>query len=478
MADLFVITPPVVRAEGKDVPPEQIQAGFNSLARQTQIGLNSVASDPTGPASGDLGGMYPAPTVVAVHAVGGTLDGVIIGGTTPAAGTFTTLAASTPVAVTSGGTGQNALNAHNVIIGEGSSAVGFAAPGTAGRMLISTGATTDPAFANNPVITGGTIDNAPIGQTTPAAGNFTTLAASTAIGVPSGGTGRGTLTTHGVLIGEGTAAINQTVAGTTGQMLLGVTGADPAFGNNPTITGGTIDNAVIGGTTPTAGSFTNLTATGTLTGFPGRLINIQTITTSGTYTPTAGTNSIIVELVGGGGGGGGTPATGAAQFAVGSGGGSGAFARSRITSGFSGATVTIGAAGAGASGAGGTNGTQSVFGAITAPGGGGGSAGAATTNTSSSAVTGGSAATIATGATIINAGGQMGQLALATGVIVSGSIGGASAYGGPGSPTFQGTGGAATGFGSGGGGVGASINQGAFTGGAGKQGVVIVYEFS
>lgn len=248
MADLFVITPPVVRAEGKDVPPEQIQAGFNSLARQTQIGLNSVASDPTGPASGDLGGVYPAPTVVAVHAIGGTLDGVVIGGTTPAAGSFTTLAASTPVAVTSGGTGQNALNAHNVIIGEGSSAVGFAAPGTAGRMLISTGTTTDPAFANNPVITGGTIDNAAIGQTTPAAGNFTTLAS----------------------------------------------------------TGGAV-NGTVGATTPNTGSFTTLTASSTVsgTGFvnrfssPGPIGNtaastgaFTTLSSTGTFTPSS-TNGIV-----------------------------------------------------------------------------------------------------------------------------------------------------------------------------------------
>lgn len=293
MADAFQITPPTIRAEGKDVPPEQIQAGFNSLARQTQIGLNSVATDPTGPASGDLGGMYPAPTVVAVHAIGGTLDGVAIGGTTPSTGAFTTLTASTPVAVTSGGTGGNALSAHNVLIGEGSSAIGFAAPGTAGKMLISQGAAVDPAFANNPVITGGSVDGAPIGQTTPAAGNFTTLAASTAVTVPSGGTGRATLTTHGVLLGEGTSAINQTTAGTTGQMLLGVTGADPAFGNNPTITGGTIDNAVLGGTTRAAGSFTTLNANagGTLAGtFTGGAFTGGTIDNAviGGTTPAAG----------------------------------------------------------------------------------------------------------------------------------------------------------------------------------------------
>lgn len=265
MADPFRIIPYTVRSAGTDVPPEEVQAAINSLAQQTTIALNSVASDPSGPASGDLGGTYPAPTVVAVHATGGTLDGVVIGGTTPAAATVTTLTASTPIGVTSGGTGANALNAHNVLIGEGSSAVGFAAPGTAGQMLISTGATTDPAFGGAPTITGGSINAAPIGQTTPAAGNFTTLAASTAVTVPSGGTGRATLTAHAVIVGEGTSAVNQIGPGTTGQMLLGATGADPAFGNNPTITGGTIDGAVIGGTTPAAGSFTTLSSTGNFT---------------------------------------------------------------------------------------------------------------------------------------------------------------------------------------------------------------------
>jgi hypothetical protein len=135
----------------------------------------------------------------------------------------------------------------------------------------------------NPVITGGSINGVnigaitagtgkftglnatSIGAVTPGTGVFTTLSASTPMGVTSGGTGLGTLTAHGVLIGEGTAAIAPTAVGTTGQMLLGVTGADPAFGNNPTITGGTIDNAVIGGTTKAAGSFTTIVATGTIT---------------------------------------------------------------------------------------------------------------------------------------------------------------------------------------------------------------------
>lgn len=56
---------------------------------------------------------------------------------------------------------------------------------------------------------------------------------TTALGVASGGTGAATLTSHGVLIGEGTSAVAVTAAGTTSQCLLGATGADPAFGTCP-----------------------------------------------------------------------------------------------------------------------------------------------------------------------------------------------------------------------------------------------------
>ena len=36
MADQFLITPYKVRSAGTDVPPEEVQAGINSLAQQTK----------------------------------------------------------------------------------------------------------------------------------------------------------------------------------------------------------------------------------------------------------------------------------------------------------------------------------------------------------------------------------------------------------------------------------------------------------
>lgn len=141
MSDEFRIVPPFVRAEGKDVPPEQIQAALNSLAQQCTQALNLIISQgPQGPATGDLNGNYPSPSVIAVHATSGTLDGVTIGATTRSAASFTTLSAN--------------------------GATNFSAGGTL------TGTFTGGAY------TGATIDNTVIGGTTRAAGSFTTLSAN------------------------------------------------------------------------------------------------------------------------------------------------------------------------------------------------------------------------------------------------------------------------------------------------------------
>lgn len=60
-------------------------------------------------------------------------------------------------------------------------------------------------------------------------GGSVTVSLSTPVSVSNGGTGDTSLTAHGVLIGEGTSAVNVTTAGTNGQVLIGATGSDPAF---------------------------------------------------------------------------------------------------------------------------------------------------------------------------------------------------------------------------------------------------------
>jgi hypothetical protein len=54
-----------------------------------------------------------------------------------------------PFSVPNGGTGVATLAAHNVLVGEGTANVVVIAPGAAGQVLTSTGASTDPAFQAN-----------------------------------------------------------------------------------------------------------------------------------------------------------------------------------------------------------------------------------------------------------------------------------------------------------------------------------------
>jgi hypothetical protein len=117
--------------------------------------------------------------------------------------------------------------------------------------------------ANNVAITGGAIS----GVTLPASNITGTL------GVTNGGTGVTTST------GSGSNVLNTSPTLTT-----------------PAITGGTIDNTVIGGTTPAAGTFTTLTSSGTATLSNGSTTYV-TVTGDASYPmikATGGTNTPLV----------------------------------------------------------------------------------------------------------------------------------------------------------------------------------------
>jgi hypothetical protein len=212
---------------------------------------------------------------------------------------------------------------------------------------------------------------------------------------------------------------------------------------------------------------------------PGTLLNVRQITATGVYTPTLGTNSIVYDIVAGGGAGGGSQATAPTQNSLGTGGGGGARSIGRLTSGFSGVTITIGAGGTGVSGANGNaGGNSSIAALVTVNGGSGGGVIAATT--ASTAALGGVGGSGAGG--IVNVTGLPGPTTLLITPANSANISG------PGANSIYGQGGAASGpsgaglnaggFGAGGGGANSGGSAGPFAGGPGSPGVCILYEFS
>jgi len=197
-------------------------------------------------------------------------------------------------------------------------------------------------------------------------------------------------------------------------------------------------------------------------------INIQTFTSSGTYTPTANMRYALIECVGGGGGGGGGNTVG-----VGGSGGAGGYSRIERSAATIGASqvVTIGAAGAGTTGAGGAGG-NTVFGAtiLTCNGGLGGAVGV-----NGDAVDGGAGGTATGGDLNIAGGGGGGGFEYPGGGEGLSGSGGSSYFGGGGHGrgglfSLVGINGVA--YGSGG-----SGGLGTGTGGAGAAGLIIVTEY-
>lgn len=215
----------------------------------------------------------------------------------------------------------------------------------------------------------------------------------------------------------------------------------------------------------------------------GYLIGVRTFQATTTYTPTSGTNSVIVEVLGGGGGGGGCAITGASQNSIATGGAGGGYARKRITSAFSGVTITIGAKGTGgAIGANnGTAGGTSSFGALVSSTGGaaGNGAAAAAIGTTRPFAAGG----VGAGGDILAQGGYAYAPVYVSVGSVTGSCGGQSFYSAGAAAVSvnatgsDGTDGVYSGTG-GSGGANAQNQAAGHAGGDGVAGLVIVWEYS
>lgn len=141
---------------------------------------------------------------------------------------------TTPLAITSGGTGLNAYTTGDLLYASATNALSALAGNTTStkKFLTQTGngsVSAAPAWgtiANTDVSGLGTIATQNANNVTITGGSITGI---TDLVVADGGTGASTFTTNGLLYGNGASALAATSAGTTGTLLHGNTGSAPTF---------------------------------------------------------------------------------------------------------------------------------------------------------------------------------------------------------------------------------------------------------
>jgi hypothetical protein len=118
---------------------------FESVGGGSAAGSNTQVQFNSGGAFGASSNLTWNGTTLTSTGYAGPLNGTV-GATTPAAGAFTTLTATTPVAVTSGGTGQgSALTQYGVVFASTTGAMATTSAGTSGYVLTSNGSSA-PTF--------------------------------------------------------------------------------------------------------------------------------------------------------------------------------------------------------------------------------------------------------------------------------------------------------------------------------------------
>lgn len=164
---------------------------------------------------------------------------------------------------------------HAIQVGNVSGSLTSLGLGTVGQVMTSNGALSNPSFqapaAASISITGDsggaltsssfTFTGGTTGLTFSGAGSTETLTGT--LVVSNGGTGRATLTNHGLLVGAGTTAITQLGVATNGQLPIGSTGADPVLaaltaGTNIAITNGAGSISIAANTTSQVVAYTTV----------------------------------------------------------------------------------------------------------------------------------------------------------------------------------------------------------------------------
>jgi hypothetical protein len=124
------------------------------------------------------------------------------------------------LAVGSGGTGATTFTDGGVLLGSGSGAITALAVLTDGQMIVGDG-------SGDPVAESGATLRTSIGVGTGDTLSISGLTLSTDLSVANGGTGASSLTSNGVLIGNGTAAVSAVDMSTKGHVLIGDGSGNP-----------------------------------------------------------------------------------------------------------------------------------------------------------------------------------------------------------------------------------------------------------
>lgn len=153
---------------------------------------------------------------------------------------------------------------HSVLLGNATGSISSLANGTTGQVLHAITGANDPQWSA-------------VSLTADVTG---------VLSIANGGTGRATLTNHGLLVGAGTAAITQLAAATNGQLPIGSTGADPVLA---TLTAGT--NIAI---TNAAGSITIAASGGASLTWSVIAVNQTAVINNGYFCNKAGTLALAL----------------------------------------------------------------------------------------------------------------------------------------------------------------------------------------
>lgn len=227
------------------------------------------------------------------------------------------------LSVALGGSGTGTLTANGVLLGNGTSSFGVAVIATSGFVLTSTGTATAPTFqaagfssitglsvvANSStasqvpsaltgttnqvlvVAPGGTsliFGQVNLSSTSAVTGSLSTGSLSGIVSVPNGGTGTSSVTSNGIVLGSGTAALAVLIASTAGSVLI-TNGTASAPSYSPNITLG-VAGSVRG----------SLALTGATTGTVTLRANTNSTSYSFTFPNDTGTINYFLQTAGNG----------------------------------------------------------------------------------------------------------------------------------------------------------------------------------